>query len=219
MPVQRLSRPILTALAVAFVGTCCASSALAQAPAAPMKMPPVSTNYQDAPAGTYKIDTSHASVVARVPHFGTSHNVFRFGDVSGTLTWDPARPEASTLNVTVAVTSIQSPVIDHDGKPTFANRVAKEFLKDDQFATATFESTAFHKLTDSTGTVDGKFTLMGVSQPVTLKVNFVGTGKNLFGKSVLGVYVEGAIDPHAFGVVAMVGSPVDLVIDSEFDKQ
>jgi len=60
----------------------------------------------DARAGTYTIDPDHTAVLARVQHIGYSWLVFRFDKASGTLGWDPAAPEKSTLSVTVQTSSI-----------------------------------------------------------------------------------------------------------------
>lgn len=212
----RLGSIILASILFAPVALSCGAEPTTPAPdRAP---PPVSADLTAAAAGTYALDSSHTSIIARVPHFGFSHNVFRFGDVTGTLTWDPVKPEASTLKISVSVASIQSPVPDHNGAP-FSVRVGKDFLKDDLFPSATFDSTAFHKLTDTTGTVDGNFTFLGVTRPLTLNVTLIGAGKNIMGKTVIGIYATGAFDPLAFGASKMVGTPTDLLIDAEFDKQ
>src|SRR6187549_3417181 len=95
----------------------------------------------DARAGSYTIDPQHSAVLVRVQHIGYSWSVFRFDTVSGTLTWDPAQPEKSTLSVAVATASITSNVKD------FAGYLAGEqFLKSAKFPQATFVSSAFRRV-------------------------------------------------------------------------
>ena len=67
-------------------------------------------NFADAAAGSYKLDTAHTGVVARVSHIGYSYSVFRFGDATGQLAWDPADPARNKLAVTVKTASIETPV-------------------------------------------------------------------------------------------------------------
>ena len=106
-------------------------------PAAP---PSITFGKQDAKlalAGTYALDSKHASVLARVSHIGYSYSIFRFDDVTGSLTWDPAKPEASKLSATVGVASIRTNV---EG---FAEELrGDKYLKSGAFPKATFTSTA-----------------------------------------------------------------------------
>ena len=67
-------------------------------------------DYHQAPAGTYALDPDHAGVIARVSHIGYSYSVFRFDKVAATLTWDPAKPDASSLKATVQTGSIATKV-------------------------------------------------------------------------------------------------------------
>ena len=100
-----MSKSIPTALAVALI--------LSQAAPALAQLPPGvfagEHDYQLATAGHYALDPSHTAVIAKVPHIGYSLSVFRFDTVSGTLSWNPAQPAASSLNVTVETASIATP--------------------------------------------------------------------------------------------------------------
>ncbi len=65
--------------------------------------------------------------------------------------------------------------------------------------------------------MDGQFSLMGKTGPLTLDVNLVGAGKG-FGSPRLGVHAEGSINPNDFGLAPMFGNAIVLVIDTEFSK-
>jgi polyisoprenoid-binding protein YceI len=180
--------------------------------AAPAPRPPPTRDYKDAPAGRYVVDPTHAGIIARVPHQGFSYSVFRFSTVSGTLDWDPAKPTASVLNVTVDPKSIVTPV------PNFGAEIAGDrFLKADKFPQATFVSKAFRPTDATHGKVEGDFTLMGVTKPVTFDVEMIGTGTGMRGR-VIGVVARGAIDPKDYGLGAIPG-PIELLLDVEFDRQ
>ncbi len=165
-----------------------------------------------APAGAYNIDPDHTAVIAKVPHLGYSLSVFRFGKVSGALDWDPVAPERSKLSVSVDTASIATPV---PGFP--AELSGPGYLKSAAFPQAPFVSTAFHRTGPTHGTVDGRFTLMGVTRPLSFDVTLVGAGKG-FGAPRIGVEAKATIDPKAFGMSSFFIAPIDLTVDSEFQR-
>ena len=170
-------------------------------------------DYKVADAGAYAIDPSHTAVIAKVSHIGYGLSVFRFEKVDGALTWDPAQPSRSTLTVTVETASIATPV------PGFATELQGDgFLKSAAFPKATFVSTAFHQTDAGHGKVDGQFTLMGKTHPVSFDVELEGAGKGFGGHARLGVEAKGAINPADYGLNPMFATPIQLVIDAEFEK-
>jgi len=188
-------------------------AAIAQ-PAAPPGGPPSfargEKDIKGAPAGAYELDATHASVIALVSHMGYSNSVFRFDKVKGSLTWDPAAVANSKLSVTVEPGSIATNVAGFAkelGGPMFLNVQA--------FPEATFVSTAFRQTAEGKGQVDGQFTLMGKTRPLTFDVNLVGAGKG-FGKPRLGVNARATINPQDFGISPMLPGPIQLIVDVEF---
>ncbi|MBN9090194.1 MAG: polyisoprenoid-binding protein [Reyranella sp.] len=167
----------------------------------------------DARAGTYSIDPDHSAVLARVAHIGYSWSVFRFDRVSGKLGWDPAAPEKSTLSVAVVVESITSSV------KGFASELAGDnYLKAAKFPEATFVSTAFRKGDATHGLVDGNLTLIGITKPVTFEVELVGAGKGWADMPRLGVHAVARIVPTDFGLPALFGKTIEIVVDTEFQR-
>lgn len=163
-------------------------------------------------SGSYALDANHAAVLARVSHLDYSLSVFRFDKVEGTLTWDAATPENSKLSVKVDTASVATNV------PGFAAQIAGDkMLNAAAYPQATFVSTAFRRTDATHGEVDGDFTLMGKTQPVTFKVDLVGAGKG-FGHPRLGVHATTWIKPQDYGLPAMFIDPIELVIDVEFEK-
>src|SRR5437764_799172 len=72
------------------------------------------------------------------------------------------------------------------------------------------------------GQVDGQFTLMGKTRPVTFDVSLVGAGKGFAGGPVMGhvigIHAETSINPPDYGLPAIFFSdPITLTIDTEFD--
>ena len=170
-------------------------------------------DYKLAPAGTYAVDPAHTAVVARVSHIGYSMSVFRFDTVAGTLDWNSAKPDRSSLAVTVDTASISTPV------PGFGKELSGDgYLKAGAFPKATFVSTAFHQTDANHGRVNGQFTLMGKSHPLTFDVTLEGAGKGFMGHPRIGVQAIGHFDGREFGLNPMFATPIELDIDAEFAK-
>jgi polyisoprenoid-binding protein YceI len=199
-------------LAVAALGL-----ALAQAAPALAQLPPGvfvgEHDYRLAPAGAYAIDPAHTAVIAKVSHIGYGLSVFRFDKVEGVLTWEPASPAQSSMKVTVDVASIDTPV------PGFATELSGDgYLKTAAFPKATFVSTSFHQLDASHGRVDGEFTLMGKTRPMSFEVELTGAGKGFMGHPRLGVEARSTLNPQDFGITPMLSAPIQLVVDAEFAR-
>ena len=174
---------------------------------------PGERDYNQAPAGTYALDPFHAAVIAKVSHIGYSYSVFRFDKVAGNLTWDPAAPAKSSLSVSVQTGSIDTNV------PNFpAELSGPKFLNAAGFPQASFVSTSFHQIDANHGKVDGQFTLMGKTVPLSFDVTLVGAGKGFMGHPRIGVHAESSINPADFGLPAMFSAPIALVIDTEFAR-
>jgi len=167
----------------------------------------------EATAGSYALDPDHAAVIARVSHLRYSYSIFRFDKVSGTLTWDPANIANSSVSAKVETASITSNV------KGFGEQLAgDEFLKSRAFPQATFVSTGFRQISTRRGRVDGQFTLMGKTKPVSFEVELVGAGKGFAGQPRIGVTARTAINPVDFGLPPLLGDAIEIVIDSEFQR-
>ena len=166
-----------------------------------------------APAGSYAIDPMHTAVIARMSHIGYSFSLFRFGKVAGNLTWDPKAPANSKLSATVETASIETPV------PGFAAELSgAKYLNSAAYPQATFTATGFHPTDATHGKVDGSFTLMGKTKPVTFDVTLVGAGPGFFNHPRMGIHAETTINPQDYGLPALFGNTTGIVIDSEFVK-
>ena len=66
-----------------------------------------------AQAADYQIDKQgqHASVNFKISHLGYSWIYGRFNDFDGTFSWDAAKPEASSVNVTPPASTPTTPSV------------------------------------------------------------------------------------------------------------
>lgn len=208
----------MTRTAAAVFAIALSAAGLAHA-TCPKALPPgIYCGVQDAaaaPAGTYAIDAKHTAVIAKVRHLDYGLEAFRFGTVSGVMTWNPAAPEASTLKASVETASIETPV------PGFAEELSGDkFLKSKTFPQATFVSTSFRRRDATHGVVSGEFTLLGVSHPQTFEVELMGAGKGYSGAARIGIAAHTVIDPRDYGMGGpFLITPISLTIDSELVRQ
>lgn len=169
--------------------------------------------------GSYAIDPRHTQIIFGIRHMGLSTFYGRFAKVAGTLNFDPASPESSTLNVQVDMTAIQTHVVELD------KELVTSVFHADKFPTATFTATKIVKSGDNTGTVTGDLTIAGVTKPVTLNVTFNG-GKNSpipFQPFRIGFDATVTIKRSDFGLTKamwsnLVSDDVSLQIECEMER-
>ena len=119
----------------------------------------------------------------------------------------------SSLTAKVETASITSNV------KGFAQDLAGDnFLKSAKFPEATFVSSAFRQMSTRRGKVDGQFTLMGKTRPVTFDVELVGAGKGFADHPRIGVNARGSINPADFGFPPFFGDAIEIVVDVEFQR-
>lgn len=215
-----MTKHLMAGAALAFVLT--APQAFGAASTTPT-LPPgfvVPTGTKDATkaiAGNYALDPNHVAVLARVSHIGFSISVFRFEKVSASLFWNPKDVAKSKVSATVETGSIATNV------PGFAEQLrGADYLNAANFPKATFVSSAFVQKDGTHGTVKGAFTLRGKTVPVTFAVTLVGAGPGFAGSMemghVIGMHAETNINPQDFGLPIMFKEPIQLTIDTEFDR-
>jgi polyisoprenoid-binding protein YceI len=172
---------------------------------------------EDLPAGSYRIDPEHASLLFKLDHLGFSQLVGRFDAFDATLDFDPAQPEAARLTVLVDVASIDLDL------PAFEEELrGPQWFDAGRFPQARFESRGIELTGERTGRVAGELTLHGATAPVTLEVTFNGAGDSLLtGRYTLGFAASGTLSRSAFELGAYapaVGDAVALEIHAEFQR-
>lgn len=174
-------------------------------------------------AGTYKTDPGHSLIGWEVNHFGFNDYFGIFGDVAGTLTIDPANPNAAKVDVTIPVAKVTTASA---GLTSHLLRAGKDGGKPDFFgpapADARFVSTKV-VANGMTAKITGNLTLNGVTKEVVLDAEFTGAGNNPFNKkATIGFEAETTIKRSDFGIayaLPMVSDEVELDISVAFEKQ
>jgi polyisoprenoid-binding protein YceI len=172
-----------------------------------------------APAGDYAMETRHSQLLFAIPHLGITNYYGRFDRLSGSLSFDPAAPEKSTVTATVDMTSLDTPSHELMGELMGAG-----VFNTAAFPTATFKSTAVTKTGPATGTITGDLTLHGVTKPVTLNATFGGLTADPFsGADDIGFHATTTVNRKDFGITGMVwdhivGDDVQITIEAMFQR-
>ncbi len=165
-----------------------------------------------AAAADYVIDPEHTSIHFRVGHFHFSRVQGRFNRIRGTFSFDPAKPEASKVHVVVDVGSIDTnhqARDDHMRDPSFFD-VAR-------YPNAVFRSTGVTVTGARSGLVQGDLTILGVTIPVVLDVEFNGIAPHPLGDTfaryrgviVAGFSARSTISRSSFGMTNEPGEKGD----------
>lgn len=186
---------------------------------APMASAAPSTDPSAMPAGTWAVDKTHASLIARVKHMGLSAYTVRFTGFEASYTWDPKSPQTARVEAVIQAASLDT------GEPKFNGEFAEKFLDAKANPAIRFVSTSIVQTSPGKGTMTGDLTFRGVTRPVTLDVVFDGYASGLGGQRS-GFSARGVIKRSEFGStfllnppLAMVGDDVELILELEFVKQ
>lgn len=159
-------------------------------------------------AADYAIDTkgAHASVNFKVKHIGFSWLTGRFNKFDGKFSYDAENPTASTIEVNIDTTSIDSNHAERD-----KHIRSGDFLNVSKFPTAKFVSTKVVKDDDNELNIHGNLTLHGVTKPVVIDVEKVGEGKDPWGGYRVGFEGSTTISMREFGIEHKLGDLADTV--------
>jgi polyisoprenoid-binding protein YceI len=159
------------------------------------------------------LDPKHASVTARLTHFGLSNYTMRFDKIDAHYSYDPAHPEVSKIEVAIDANSLDV------GDDIVSQQFARDFLNAQAHPKISFVSTAIHRTGANRGVMEGNLTLRGVTKPVALDVTYNGAASVMNVQYKMGFSASGEIKRSQFGstgYLGPVGDDVHLTIEAEF---
>jgi polyisoprenoid-binding protein YceI len=176
------------------------------------------------PAGAYKLDKYHASLIFRVNHLGFSRYTSKFSSFDAQLQFDPRNLAASSVFATVDPTSL---TLDNPPAGFLDELLSANLLDAKQFPTMTFRSTKVEALSPTKARVTGDFTMHGVTKPVILEATFNGgyNGHPMDPNARIGFSARGTLKRSEFGIGYGIPEPgstmgvsdaVDIEIEAEF---
>jgi polyisoprenoid-binding protein YceI len=176
----------------------------------------------DVPAGSYRLDPRHASVVFRIRHMGLAWFTARFDGKAATLTLDSADPSRSQLRASVDADTVNTGVLNAAGERAFDRSIGRA-LGEETTPSISFVSTAIERTGEHTARITGDLTMNGQTHPATFEATFDGGAVDPLrgGAQVLGFSAHGSINRSEWGVTewrSFTGDEVQIVIEAELVK-
>jgi polyisoprenoid-binding protein YceI len=169
-------------------------------------------------SATYAIDPTHTFVTFEIMHFGTSTNRARFSTKASEMQFD-RDAQTGQIDIAIETESVNS------GTPSF-DRILQSsaILNAVAFPTMRFSASDFSFVDAKVSQVSGQLTLVGKTQPFTLRaLNFNCYKNPLTRREVCGGDFEGSIDRTDFGIDYLVSwgftKSVRLLVQIEAIRQ
>lgn len=163
---------------------------------------------------TYKIDPNHTNVIAQWSHFGFSNPIANFGKADGTIVYDADNVAASSVQVTLPLSGLNSFVKAFD-----EHLLSADFFDAEKFPAATFKSTRVEAAGEGKLKVTGDLTIKGITKPVVLDVTLNKAGEQPMAKrAAIGFDATATVKRSDFGVdkfTPAVSDEVSLRITTE----
>jgi polyisoprenoid-binding protein YceI len=171
-------------------------------------------------AGTWAFDANHSGVNFKVRHLGLTNVHGRFNGVDAWLKVGDDLAGTS-FGATIDIGSVDTNNADRD-----AHLLSTDFFSADAHPTMTFTSTAIREAGTDEFEADGDLTINGVTNPVTLAVEFTGAADHPGdGKLHSGFIATTKISRDDFGIDFNMplgvdkfarGKKIDVEIDAQF---
>ncbi|MFW6080296.1 MAG: YceI family protein [Desulfosalsimonas sp.] len=177
--------------------------------------------FSNAQAEEWEIDKNHSNIYFDVDHtFVTVRGLFE--DYSGTVVFDPDDKEASSIDFTVKVDSINTNITKRDN-----HLRSEDFFAARKYPEMSFSSKEIRHEGDDQYTVKGDLTIKSVTEEVEVPFRFFGMKDNPLeeGQKVAGFEAEFTINRLDYNVgngqfarMGVVGEEVDILIALEVLK-
>lgn len=168
----------------------------------------LSSGYAFAASEAYVIDPNHTQAEFTWNHFGFSNPSGNFDKIEGVINYDAGDVTKSSLNVTIAIDSINTHVAKLD-----EHLKGADFFDAAKFPTATFKSTKVEKgSSENSLKVTGDLTIHGVTKPVIIDATLNRAATHpMSNKPTVGFDGKLSIKRSEFGVGAYVPNVSDEI--------
>lgn len=146
------------------------------------------------PAGEYAIDPAHSGAEFRVRHLGISTVAGSFDGVDGTVS---VGDDLSSFQTTAV---IDASTIDTGNADRDEHLRSGDFFDIAQYPEITFTSTGIEPGEGDTFVLVGDLTMHGVTQPVRLEAEYLGSATDPWGNEKIGFTASGEIDRTDWGL-------------------
>ncbi|MFF1446062.1 YceI family protein [Streptomyces sp. NPDC058295] len=145
--------------------------------------------------GDYTIDPAHSTLGFVARHAMVTNVKGKFNDFTGSLHLDGTDPSKSSATIDVTMDSIDTGSADRDGHLKTA-----DFFKTEEFPTMTFRATSAEALGGDDYRITGDLTILGVTKPLSIDLEFNGAAKDPFGNERVGFEGKAEILRSAWGL-------------------
>lgn len=168
---------------------------------------------------SFIIDEAHTHIGFSVKHMMVATVRGQFKQFRGSVELDPADFTRSRFEGEIDVVSIETGNAQRDD-----HLRTSDFFDAPNHPKIAFKSSRIERSGDEY-VVHGDLTIRGVTRPVALEVEFHGTAKNAYGKTVAGLSARGTLNRRDFGVNynavleaggVTISEKVKLEIEAEF---
>jgi polyisoprenoid-binding protein YceI len=175
-----------------------------------------------AAADTYVVDRDHSQVGFQVRHL-LSKVRGQFDDYRGTIQFDPAAPQRSSVEFVIETKSINTSHAQRDEHLRGA-----DFFDVPNHPQITFRSEKVVPLGNGRFAVSGPLTLRGVTRQITLPVEQLGPVLDPWGNTKAGFVTRLTLDRKEYGILwntaldqggALLGDEVEIEIQLEAARQ
>jgi polyisoprenoid-binding protein YceI len=175
-------------------------------------------------ADVWVLDKNTTSVHFTYDHLGISRQSGRFKDIEGRLEFSPTDPERGSVDVTIKAFAVSTGVAELDRLLRSA-----DFLDTSRHPTIRFRSVGGKPSGPRVGELDGELTMMGITWPVTLDVQWHFSGEHPLssvnpayqGRWISGFSATTTIERSRWGLrrgIPLISDRIDIRIEAEFVK-
>lgn len=169
---------------------------------------------------TWQFDPTHTQAGFSARHMMITTVRGRFDAApTGVLVFDPENPASASVEASIDVASINTNMTDRDN-----HLKSPDFLDVATYPTITFKSTAVAMIDETRANVTGDLTICGVTRPVVLATEFIGSVNSPMGDERAGFVASTKINREDFGLTWnmaleaggwLVGKEITITLDVE----
>lgn len=180
--------------------------------------PDFETDIAELSTGQYTLDPDHATLLWKINHLGFSTFIGRFNEFDASLDFDPENIGNSKLEVI-----INTPSLDINNAEFAEELRGPNWFNSEEFPQAVYRTTSLLESNENSFVFQGELTLLGVTAPVPLNVEFHGGGRNFLTRAnTIGFSANTTFQRSAFGLDRFtsfgVGDDIELEVHVEFQE-
>jgi len=167
------------------------------------------------------IDPDHSVAAFAVRHLMVADVHGQFNKITGTINFDPADINKSSVNLEISVDSIYTGISKRDD-----HLRSQDFFYKEKYPVIIFKSSGAERTGFNSCKIYGDLTIRGVTRTVTIDINFYGPVKSPFGETSLGFSGKLRLNRENYGIMwnepmenggFLAGKDAQIFIDLEAD--